>query len=68
MSASLVGSEMCIRDRSRIASSPGLALAPARTCREAPRARLPACFVVTIGFSTQNDCEPRGRGLAGWKM
>eukprot|EP00969_Alexandrium_andersonii_P228937 10111123-Alexandrium_andersonii.AAC.1 len=47
MSASLVGSEMCIRD------SPHPPLA-----RKAPLERPPACFVVTIGLSVQNDAEP----------
>eukprot|EP00969_Alexandrium_andersonii_P075803 3341749-Alexandrium_andersonii.AAC.1 len=48
----------------RIASSPGSS-AP-RTPREAPPARPPACFVVTIRFNAQSDAEPPGRGLAGW--
>eukprot|EP00969_Alexandrium_andersonii_P268991 11888801-Alexandrium_andersonii.AAC.1 len=47
MSASLVGSEMCIRD----SCTPG-------PPREAPPARPPARFVVAIGFSARNGTEP----------
>eukprot|EP00969_Alexandrium_andersonii_P313358 13844886-Alexandrium_andersonii.AAC.1 len=46
MSASLVGSEMCIRDR-------------AGTPQEAPPLRSPRCFVGTIR-SSQNGAEPFG--------
>eukprot|EP00969_Alexandrium_andersonii_P321183 14191885-Alexandrium_andersonii.AAC.1 len=31
--------------------------------RKAPLACPPACFLVTIGFSEQNDAEPLGRVL-----
>eukprot|EP00969_Alexandrium_andersonii_P127722 5645340-Alexandrium_andersonii.AAC.1 len=45
MSASLVGSEMCIRD-----SSPG-------PPREAPPARPPACFFGRFGLCAKNGAE-----------
>eukprot|EP00969_Alexandrium_andersonii_P284583 12580760-Alexandrium_andersonii.AAC.1 len=40
----------------------GLARPP--TLRKAHPARPQACFVVTVGFSMQNDAETPGRGLA----
>eukprot|EP00969_Alexandrium_andersonii_P153423 6784233-Alexandrium_andersonii.AAC.1 len=39
------------------------------TPREAPPARLPARFVVTVGFGVQNDTEPHRRGRLGrWNL
>eukprot|EP00969_Alexandrium_andersonii_P042177 1850458-Alexandrium_andersonii.AAC.1 len=55
MSASLVGSEMCIRD------SPG-------PFQNALPGRPPARLVVTIGCSAQTDAEPPRRDLLGCKL
>eukprot|EP00969_Alexandrium_andersonii_P208069 9190241-Alexandrium_andersonii.AAC.1 len=56
MSASLVGSEMCIRD------------SPRTPPRSASGALAGLFFVVTIGFSAQNGTEYPGRGLVGWNL
>eukprot|EP00969_Alexandrium_andersonii_P078587 3465199-Alexandrium_andersonii.AAC.1 len=46
-----------------LASSPG-GLCPLGP----PEKRLPACSVVTIGFSVHNDAELPGQGLVGWSL
>eukprot|EP00969_Alexandrium_andersonii_P367816 15471508-Alexandrium_andersonii.AAC.1 len=47
---------------------PGGGSAPTDPPREAPPAHPLACFVITIGSSSQNGAEPPGRGLLGWSL